>query len=216
MKNPSDANSEENLKDARGMHSDLDKLLNQLEQATSAGFVDPSSLDDETAMLRENWISLGRILQAAEGQPPAIRFSTRGVSVQDVSGQDHSQVKRPIRWRRMGAVLAIGLSLAGIWFCLQFGLLNRSPVPQPRSTNVVENGLPPSEQSEGERVPSNLEMSPSTVTLLAWDDGWENQVALTASAIEQLRGPQNAHDDSMSRLQNMFLEFSLEFESGSL
>lgn len=193
------------------MHSDSNKLLSQLEQATSSGFIDPSKLDDETAMLREDWVALGRILLAAEPAPPAIQFSTQGISPQDIS-----EVKRPIRLRYIGAVLAIGLSLAGIWLCYQFGLLDQSPTPHPRPTDLVESKLPRQEESKTEQAPFNSDLAPTSVAHLAWDDGWENQVAVTALAIEQLQQERNPRDESMSRLQDKFLEFSREFESGSL
>jgi hypothetical protein len=207
-----ESNHERDMKDACGMHSDSNKLLSQLEHATSSGFIDPSKLDDETAMLREDWVALGRILQAAEPAPPAIQFSTQGIPPQDIS-----EVKSPFRLRYIGAVLAIGLSLAGIWLGFQFGLFNQGPATHPQQTDLAERELPPREESERDQTPpKHLQVAPATGAQLAWDDGWENQVALTALAIEQLQGEQRTRDESISRLQDMFLEFSREFESGSL
>ncbi len=148
------------------MSDDLRHLERQLEQATARAAPPDASLDPETASLREAWLALGQLLEAAQAEsgPPAQPWSPpRG--------------RTWIRWTAAVAV-AVAASLligVGIWALRAPG---PSSGPQPSPDDIAGTAAPVPEAPTPEPSPSALPAGE-----LAWNDALDNEIVLAGQAL---------------------------------
>ncbi len=201
------------------MNAKTNELLRRLEQATSATPVDPSTLDEETAMLRENWLVLGKLLTAAEGEPQQV----------EVVELRYPASARPRSWRLALACLASAVVVTGLWFVVRttqsHDARNQARTNQAR-TNQARTNQAPNNQTLNNHQPdgsTNSRALPSEApgpansgaTELAWDDDWDNNFAQTAVALQLFHG-QRVRDSALLRLEGELQELARDFELGSL
>ena len=169
------------------MNAETNELLRRLEQATTAAPVDRGTLDEETAMLRENWLALGRLLRAAESQ------------LEHPKPVEVVELRRPAAAPRRSWLLALGcvgsaLAVVGLWL-----------VFQTRNSHDGTQQTANRPQSDGTRsgvLPSEAPRPTSAGAIeLAWEDGWESDFAQTAMALQHFHGERRERDSSLSRLQ---------------
>ena len=181
------------------MNESTEQLLAKLEQATAPETPEP--LGDETATLRESWLALGKLLDAADlesAQLPA----------------------RPQRTRRAGlppgfiAALAASLLVAlAAWAILKRG----SNLIEPKQEVAVPTELPApaldiTEVAEAPRA----DESDDAVDEFSWDDSFDEQLAATSQAIRSVQADWTGGDRRYSVLLDQFEQFDAELSEGSL
>lgn len=176
------------------MNDETRDLLHQLEQATSREAVDRGSLDEETAMLRENWLAFGRLLQSSDQSRLAETISLRPPT---------ASPRRSGLWILASVASAIAASFI-LWISWPaiFPNNHQGVVQQPDQVHP-EPGLPASGVYRGMRE-------------VAWEDDWDHNFYQTSLALQQFHDEQRRRDSSLSQLQSEFLEFAREVESESL
>ena len=187
-------------------------LLRQLEQATSAERIAPTSLDDETLQLRENWLALGKLLKAAESAPQDIQVAQIRCQT---NGANWSA------WRQFLATVAAVVAVA-LWGCFQIGLFQAKVASRRGMTkdSELQPGILPSPSSvhppnSQPQIPQPSISQPQA-SQFAWEDGWDNALAQTTVVVQQFHGESTVRDPSFSRLEDQFRELARDFDSGSL
>lgn len=178
------------------MNDESQDLLRQLEQATSSGSVDRSTLDDETAMLRENWLALGRLLQSTE-EIPQVEMPQAETLLLRTSVNVPQQSRR---WVLGSVAAAVAACLA--WFVW-------SATFSRNSHEEIIRG--PEQQAPDQQIPEH-----DGLMDVAWDDDWDQSIYQTALSLQQFHDEQRRRDSSLNQLQSEFVEFAREVESGSL
>lgn len=133
------------------MNDESNQLERRLEQATARQLPADTTLDSETAALREGWLALGQLLDAAES-----------VSGPAAPLPSVPPAPAPRSWQWLGAVVALAVSLlvAGVvtWQLFpgrdsgergsgQHAVKNPAPVPSPQSVQPPEPlGVPEKSQ----------------------------------------------------------------------
>lgn len=175
------------------------QLLAKLEQATAATTTEP--MDDETAMLRESWLAFGKLVSTAETEP-------------------EPRVKVPRKSRSAGwtvkfiAALAASLLVA---FAAST-ILNRSSEsvelsPEIAATSELRAIAPISaEVTEAPKGSAPVDV----VDEFAWEDSFDEQLALTSQAIRSVQADWSGGDRRYSLLLDQFEQFSSELGEGSL
>ncbi|MCA9145097.1 MAG: hypothetical protein H6821_16560 [Planctomycetaceae bacterium] len=181
------------------MNDSNEKLLAQLEQATASATSE--MLDEETAMLRESWLAFGKLVDAADAE------STPSITCPPTT-------RRAGLFARSIAALAASLLVA----FTAWSILNRDSDPVvPAPEVAVPQALP----SEGPGL-STVAESPSSgeqpepVDEFAWDDSFDEQLAITSQAIRSARADWSGGDRRYSVLLDQFEQFDEELSEGSL
>ena len=196
------------------------ELQRRLEQATSAGIVDQASLDEETAALRDSWLALGKVLQAADrswqsAEPSgAVAFEAAGFDPANVElraaspPRSQRRIQRSMQHRLAMTCAASLLIGFGLWLAFQS---TRSSQSAPE----LAKGSPSSMTSAAPGITSETSLVELAVEL-AWDDEWDSDFAQTALALQQIHSGDRTRDSSLSHLLGEFQELAREVESGSL
>ena len=178
------------------MNESTEELLARLEQATASETTEP--LDEDTARLRESWLVLGRLLEAAdsESEAPAVRRSTvrqAGLAVRVVMG------------------LAASLFVAfAAWAILRPDA--DSAVPSQELITSAELTNPDS--AVANRVESPRAAEP--VDEFGWDDSFDERLASTSEAIRSAQADWTGGDERYSIMLDQFEQFHEELSEGSL
>jgi len=185
----------------------------QLERATAAQG-SAEALDAETASLRESWLALGRLLEAAEKdlkEPfPWKRPPWR---------------TRPNRWKLAGAAalaasLLIGLTVA--WSLLRKGPPNgATATPGEAAARQQKEPLPASDLAEPKLavdVPSLPQEEPKTfVDELDWDnDPLDEQLALVGEEIVRIQQDWDAVENTFEPVWEGLEQMAEDIESETL
>ena len=181
------------------MNEPPEDLLRQLEQATSHD-LSAEQLDDETAPLRESWLMLGRLLEAAEENSEALVPASKPRATSAGS------------WR---IALAIAAALLIAW--VSWSMTRRQPSANP-TQEIAESAAETNEKSaaaigkEEVDAPSDSELASE----FAWDDAFEEELTKASVAIHSARSDWTNSEASYSSLSDRFAEFEQELEAGSL
>jgi hypothetical protein len=136
-----------------------------LEQATATGDLPAERLDAETASLREAWLALGEILEAA--QPPN---SVSPLALEEGPGVRVVAPRTRLRWSRLLAAGALAaallLAVAAIWTL-------GSSRPQDNSDKVPKPMV--ANNHQGARSPGAIAKGGATADLPRWDDSFDEQ-----------------------------------------
>ena len=87
------------------MSEDFEKLEERLEHATAPGDAIDDSLDAETRSLREGWLALDELIEAAQppdGAPPRLRYPVQAASVEK---------QKPAFWKTPAVLEVLAASL---------------------------------------------------------------------------------------------------------
>jgi hypothetical protein len=187
------------------MNESTEKLLARLEQATglettaceTPGSENSEPLDDDTAMLRESWLALGKLLDAAdaESERPLVR------------PKDTRSAGLPLKFI---AGLAASLLVAfAAWAMLKRGSDVIVPVQEvtvlPDSPAPIDVAKAP---QDGESV--------DAIDEFAWEDSFDEQLAAASQAIRSVQANWNGGDRRYSVLLDQFEQFDEELSEGSL
>ncbi|HUT89086.1 MAG TPA: hypothetical protein VMY37_06305 [Thermoguttaceae bacterium] len=185
------------------MSDELDRLQRQLERATASECSTDGSLDAETASLREGWVALGELLEAAEP-----------------SREQPLELREPLKpGRRTGrkvagivalaASLLVGVTLAGKWI-----RANRPGRPATRSDASLAEIV----QADGEQFnpdAGQLETA-SLADWVDWDDPLDQQIASVAQEVVRIQQDWDQVDGAFGPLYSGLEEMAEELDESPL
>ena len=163
-------------------------LLQQLEQATSNSPEFPA--DEETAQLRESWLGLVRLLEAADGGSPGFD--------RPVLPTSHPLPRRGM-WLGAAALAAtLLLALSAIWLTL------RTP---------IDVALPPLPENDGRTPPVAVAFRGSDT---AWDDQLDEQLVEAGAALQLLQQDWEYDEGAFQVLDHQLRALEQEMQSETL
>jgi hypothetical protein len=172
------------------MNTDLERILKQLEQATSHASIDPSELDLETRQLREGWLALDRLLQPSE-RHVALRAAGAANTLRHVR----------VNWTIVvSAVLLLGFCGSSVF--ISNIRLRVSDAAHAANSGTANGMIERSSASEHQS------------TELAWDDAFDNQLAAARAALRQTGDEQEIRQ--WLYLHGEFREINDEMTNSSL
>lgn len=181
------------------MNAESQRLLQQLEQATAAGNVPLPEMDAETAALRQGWLRLTQLLEAAAAdEDPKVILARPPFS--------------PTSPRRKS--LAIAALAASALLLVVAGWMSRNELaPRGAVEQVAQDQplVPPRERAAHGKSPG-----PQTADELAWDDTLDERLAQAQLAMEALRLESRGPEMRMELLQNQLRTIENEVQTGSL
>ena len=160
------------------MNCETEKLLRQLEQATSHTTLDSQGLDNkdldkrdldpETRALHEGWLAFDRVLQSLENGP----------SVQPVRSPSSSRVLKRPHWVMTVSVVLFVAVICGSFLLIRADRLdgNKSIIAQGAASEdatVLADGV----ESDRAMARQNTE--------LAWDDSFDHRLAAASLALRR-------------------------------
>lgn len=130
-------------------------------------------LDPETATLREAWLALGEILEAAQPRQP-VEIRHRRETPRHCNGEavQGAASRKQLRWSRLlaGAALAASLLVvATVIWAIGGGNRQTDPGQSPQQMAAKSHRNPPSQKTIAKSVP------PADVP--QWDDSFDEQFA---------------------------------------
>jgi len=169
-----------------------------------------ASVDAETASLREGWLALGQLLEAAQPMSDASTLERR-LPLPQASLPQAAPSKASPRWKAsiaaaMAASLVIGATLAWNF------LAKRSEIPSRTTQDVAvedtddETSQPATIAAENAVAAVTAVETPiaehiakeETADELQWDDSLDDQLALVSQEIMQLEGDWDSLDDAFT------------------
>lgn len=153
------------------MSDDLKKLQDCLERATAAECSSDAFEDAETALLREGWLALGQLLEAAHPAPAG-----------PLELPQAAECKPNVHWRLAGAAAvaaALGVGVALAWKLHGDGVAGGALRP---NELVVVDVEPVEPSVAGPRQVPPL----SSASKLAWDDPLDDEIALAAQEVVRI------------------------------
>jgi hypothetical protein len=176
--------------------------LHELERATSIAPVAPAELDPETAQLREGWLRLTQLLDAADEAWDSQAFAHQ------------IELPKPALWQRPLALC--GALAASLLVCALAAWLHSARTNDPttlRNTSVAQVEPPEQPQASEVTAPANSTMSHEE---LAWDDTLDERLTNLHGALATVRGSSFMNDSRMSVLSTQLRQIATEIEAGSL
>ena len=153
------------------VHKDLERL----ERATARREIAPAELDAEAAKLREAWIALGQLLEAAAPQsPPVARWA--------VPSQ-----RRPWQWSRATATVLAASLLLGVGATWMWPITG-----QGRQAMVASHTQHPA-------TPGPSVVAPAVAP--AWDDPLDTQITQASDAVARMSQDWNTTDSPFAVIQ---------------
>ena len=189
------------------MNDETDKLRRQLEAATAPGDVPEETLDAETGSLRQGWVALDRLLEAAEGplSEPGPRWRA-------------PVARRPRRWRPATvAAVAVAASLL-LALALAWSLRARRsgdvPLPSPKQ---IASPIPAPPAPQPVRTPAaEPKRTPSELAELEWDDSLDEQLVSAGEALVRVQQQWYAQGSDIDYVRYGLNQIEEEFNDGSL
>jgi hypothetical protein len=197
------------------MTNDLETSLRTLEEATAAGDPPVDRLDPETASLREAWLALGEILEAA--QPSAsgtVRFPGEKPIVSVRLLEERANARAAYvqwRWRSLSAAAllaaAVLVGVATVWTL--FGASGQdSVITGPKETASTDHKVTPST-----RAHCNVK---SATDEPQWDDSLDEQIEQVQWQMLCVRENQTFRTDAFGRAQYRLEQFRETIQADSL
>ena len=194
------------------MSEDIKKIEEQLEKATAPGESIDAALDAETKSLREGWLALGQLIEAA--QPPSAGRPELQYPTQPAPLQRRKSAAPKTLFAL--AALAVSLLVAAL---LTWSLFDGSGLNGRQDQQIVQD-----EQIE-KQSPSTTEKAPPTAIVkdeqeqtdsagdaLDWDAPLDTEIAAAGQEMLRIRSDWYASDDTSSaiyyRMQQMRQDLS--------
>ena len=185
------------------MSDELDRLQRQLERATASECSTDGPLDAETASLREGWLALGELLDAAEPsreQPLKLREPLEA---------GHRTRRKAAAIVALAASLLVGVTLAGQWL--------RANRPGGLAT-LSDESLSEIVRADGE--PFNPDIGELETAPLAdwvdWDDPLDQQIASVAQELVRIQQDWDQVDGAFGPLYFGLEEMAEELDESPL
>jgi len=182
---------------------ELDRLKRQLERATASECSTDGSLDAETASLREGWLALGELLEAAE--PPV----AEPVKLPEPAPPVRCTGRKAAGIAALAVSLLVGLTLAGKWI--------RADRPGGPAT-LSDQSLSEIVQADGEQInpdAGQLETA-SLADRVDWDDPLDQQIASVAQELVRIQQDWDQVDGAFGPLYLGLEEMAEELEQSPL
>jgi negative regulator of sigma E activity len=186
------------------MNDELNISDEQLRLATQRSLPAQTTLDDETQACRDAFVTLGSALEAAAGDFDEAQLIAR---LQDACLNEPTRcaelvLKRPAAsgWWPMvlGGVLAASVLVA----IVQIAMMSNSHSGNQLGSNPTRPQRPKNE------------MTQEMLTVVAWSDPLDEEIALAAATLDQLSGRNRGFDGSLfemnERLEALSQELSVE------
>ncbi len=199
------------------MNEDSDKLLAELEAATGAIAPQHDAHDQQTQALREGWLALGRVLEAAETVLPEPVESWRAAPPLP------ARRFRPAVLISLCASISAAVALALVVWALSTEGPNRptgseiasargstdppAPHPLPGQTGP---GSPASGRQPSEPAPA------SDVAELRWDDPLDDQIISVTQALVQIERDWASTGGHLDRVRDGLQNLDSEMGQGTL
>ena len=180
------------------MSNELKKLQQQLERATAAECPSDAAQDAETASLREGWVALGQLLEAAHsGFAEPLRLA-----------EPPERASR-IRFRLAMAAAAAASLLVGVTLAWKLsGNGEPSGLSRPSQAIAVNVERSVAGPEQARRVP--------TSNGLEWDDSLDQQIALAAQEVVRIQQDWNHLGDAFSTVHRGLEEMEEDLDQSPL
>jgi hypothetical protein len=211
------------------MSDDINKLVEQLEKATAPGEQIDASLDAETRSLREGWLALGQLIEAAQppsAHPPLILAPQQQYPAQPV----------PTRRRKLAAsktlvasaALAASLLVAALatWSFVTRSFVNGSFVngsfvngrqdPQIVQDQQNQTPAPVVKVTTPVLVQDNRNPSDSAGDELDWDAPLDSEIAAAGQEMLRIQSDWHASDDTSSAIYYRMQQMRQELNDNTL
>ena len=186
------------------MNDETDKLRRQLEAATAPGDVPEETLVAETASLRQGWLALGRLLDAAE-RP--LSESGRGWRV--------PVAKRPRR--RLVTLVAVAASLlVAVTVAWVFRAMRPADPPLPSPEQTASNEKAPLPEGPDRTKVVQQRQTPSKVAELQWDDSLDEQLVSAGQALVRVQQQWSSQGGGFDYLRDGLNQIEEDFNDDSL
>ena len=194
------------------MSEETKKLEEQLEKATAPGDTIDASLDAETTSLREGWLALGQLIEAA--QPTSARPPLAGPPELQYPAQPAPTPRRKLAGpKTLAALAALAASLL-VAALLTWSFVGGLFVNGPQDQQIVQD-----QQNEAP-APATIEKVPAPVLVqdeqkssdsagddLDWDAPLDGEIAAAGQEMLRIQSDWYASDDTSSaiyyRMQQM-------------
>jgi len=177
-------------------------LLRQLEQATATDSGPSPEMDEETALLRQTWLGLTQLLEAADADWDETVILARKPFCST----------RP-RWKSL-TIAALAASLLtvviGAWMSHKY-LAPRVLVERAIEGDKTERLITPRKVASPEQSPTAQSSDE-----LAWNDTFDERLADAELAMYRLRFESRHHEMRIEVLQSQLQTIENEVEAGSL
>ena len=180
------------------MSDELSELYRRLTAATAPDCPAHLLADAETAALREGWLALGELLEAAQ---PTLDGPVAII--------EPPQRRMPVRWSLVAAAAVAASVLLGMMLVWQLGEGNRrggTSSPSGELARGVEESDAPSEPLRP--MPTEDE--------LAWDDPLDDQIASAGQQIVHLQQDWDSLDDVFGPVYHGLEEMEDELDESTL
>ncbi len=182
------------------MSEDIKKLEERLEKATAPGDTIDVGLDAETTSLREGWLALGQLLEAAQppsAGPPELQYPTPASPLRR---------RKPAAWKTPAALAALAASLL-VAALLTWSFVGESGVNGRQDQQIVQDekietqspaaieNVPPTALVKDERQPSD-----SAGDDLDWDAPLDTAITAAGQEMLRIQADWYASDDTSSSL----------------
>ena len=186
------------------MNDETDKLRRQLEAATAPGDVPEETLDAETGSLRQGWVALDRLLEAAEGP---LSEPGRGWRV--------PVARRPRR--RLVTLVAVAASLlVAVTVAWVFRAMRPADAPLPSPEQIAsDKKTPPVAEPDRTHV-AQQEQAPSKVAELPWDDSLDEQLVSAGQALVRVQQQWSSQGGSFDYVRQGLYQIEEDFDDDSL
>ncbi|MGD0898851.1 MAG: hypothetical protein ABR915_13520 [Thermoguttaceae bacterium] len=193
------------------MNEDLAELQRRLEQATARGEADQDTLHAETAALREAWLALGQLLEAAgpeeeEGDSPHLPERRGGgpriAGVAQMGTVPFFPASPPARrWARRLVRLVVTIAatvLIAVASVIGWSVAKRGPGQGHTPDASLAEHRPPAVPS----VPGTKQPVGGVSQIdLAWSDPIDNAIARAGQAVAGVEADWRTRDDASTAIQ---------------
>jgi hypothetical protein len=180
-----------------------------------------SELDAESAEMRDGWLLLTGLLQAADAAAAPVIVVVPPVMRLVIPRVDDRRPSERLPQNRLRGSLIPAISLTVLWGAIQFGLV-LAPSSKPASLSSVSPVSPiPVAGGPADRLPAplpapNEESWAGAEQANRWQDTWEDELERVTRAIQQWPQQRSAADQSLLTLQAAVQELAKEFETSAL
>jgi hypothetical protein len=187
----------------------------QLEAATSRSLAPDAALDAETSSLREGFITLGRVVEAASADydEAALIARVRSACADQTPAVEVRRRSSP--WPLvLGGALALSALIAIVRIVVTWPAANDAVVHAPSAPTRTNDS--PREPSPTQVAGDGAEAMSADQSALAWDDSLDEEIAAAQSRLADMSGSLTGIDGTLSNINQTLEALSDDLSGGSL
>ena len=192
------------------MNEDTKKLEQQMERATAAGDRIDDTLDAETASLREGWLALGKLIEAAQKEtagPPELQYPAES---------EPSHRKKIVGPKVLAAIATVAVSLLVAAVATLSFVANRpDAVTDGPEIARAKHDVSPANVST-ELVQSQNQNGGAHVDEFAWDSALDEEIAAAGQKMQRIQADWYASSDASSSIYHRMEQMRLELNDNTL